>query len=48
MDQDKDQTRGIRILQWNVISILAHGAEFKHYLDSLERIPDVICLQETF
>ena len=29
-------------------SIVAHGAEIKHYLDSLEGILDVICLQETF
>ena len=48
MEKDKDQARGICILQWNAFSILAHGVEFKHYLDSLEHIPDVICLQETF
>ena len=48
MEQDKGQPRSICILQWNAFSILAHGAEFKHYLDSLEHILDVICLQETF
>jgi hypothetical protein len=28
--------------------MVSKGPEFRKYLDSLERIPDVICLQETF
>ena len=48
MDPYRAKTKGIFILQWNAFSIVVHGAEFKHYLDSLEHIPDVICLQETF
>ena len=48
MDPDRAKTRHIFILQWNAVSIAAHGPEIKHYPDSLEHIPDVIYFQETF
>ena len=36
------------ILQWDAYSIVAHGAEFKHFLENLEQAPDVVCIRETF
>ena len=39
---------GISILQWNANSLVAHIHEFKHLLDSLPSLPDIICVQETF
>ena len=39
---------GISIFQWNANSLLAHIHEFKYYLDKLEYLPDIICVQETF
>ena len=41
-------TNGITILQWNAFSLVAHNAEFRHYLEGLRVTPDVICIQETF
>lgn len=39
---------GITIFQWNANSLTAHIHEFKHFLDEIDHIPDVICIQETF
>ena len=38
---------GTKILQWNCNSISAHGGELKHYLTTMNFLPDIICLQET-
>ena len=38
---------GIHILQWNANSLVAHIHELKHFLDSLEHLPEIICVQET-
>ena len=48
MDQANSKTKGIFIVQSNALSILPHGVELKHYLDTLDRIPNIICLQGTF
>ena len=36
------------ILQWNARSLIANGQELKKYIYSLETVPDVICVQETW
>ena len=38
----------ISLLQWNSNSLTAHLPEFKHYLDELSSLPQIICVQETF
>jgi len=35
-------------MQWNACGILARLNEFKHFLSTLIRLPDVICIQESF
>ena len=35
-------------MQWNCRSIFNKLPELKHYLSTLEKLPDLICLQETF
>lgn len=36
------------VLQWNARSLLSNGQEFKGFLEGLENIPDVICVEETW
>lgn len=38
---------GLSILQWNANSLVAHLSELKHFLDEIDSLPDVICVQET-
>lgn len=38
---------GLHILQWNCNSFLNKTLEFKQYLNSLDSLPDLICLQES-
>lgn len=39
---------GLSILQWNAHGLKAHYAFFHKYIFSLENLPDIICIQETF
>jgi ribonuclease HI/exonuclease III len=36
------------IMQWNACSLTARSAELKNYLSTVEKSPDIICVQETF
>jgi exonuclease III len=36
------------ILQWNANSLNAHAAELKRYISIARKLPDIICVQETF
>jgi hypothetical protein len=36
------------IMQWNACGLLAHINELKNYLSNVIRLPDVICVQESF
>ena len=38
---------GLHILQWNASSFRLHALEFRKYIDDLDYIPDIICVQET-
>ena len=40
--------KSLTILQWNCRSIFRKLPEFKNYLNSLNHLPQIICLQETF
>ena len=35
-------------MQWNANSLTAHKSELKHFLSKQLKVPDVICVQETF
>lgn len=35
------------LLHFNCTSLNTHGQEFKHFLTTLDVLPDIICLQET-
>ena len=39
---------GLKLMQWNAQSVMAHGLEFKQFINNLTDKPDIICLQETF
>ena len=39
---------GVTLLQWNANSLSAHIHELKYFLDQQDRLPDIICVQETF
>ena len=41
-------TSGFTVLQWNARSVHSNGPEFSNYLSSLHKLPEVICIQETF
>lgn len=36
------------IIQWNARSLIANGQEFKSFIDGMVKIPDAICIQETW
>src|SRR5207245_5311131 len=36
------------IMQWNACGITSHASELKNYLFKCNKLPDVICVQETF
>lgn len=36
------------ILQWNAKSLIAHGEEFKHYIEHCTNKPHIMCVQETW
>lgn len=36
------------IFQWNAQNLLAHGDNLKQFISNKSRLPDVICVQETF
>lgn len=35
-------------MHWNARSLIANGQEFKHYVVDRQRLPDIICVQETW
>jgi len=39
---------GLCIIQWNAMSFYAHGPHFNNLLASLPKLPDVLCIQETW
>ena len=39
---------GVTLLQWNANSLQAHLHELKHFLDDINFLPKIICVQETF
>lgn len=39
---------GILILQWNARSLIANGQDFKKFVVSRKRVPDIVCVQETW
>ena len=43
-----NNNNNLLVYQWNACSLIYHSDEFKHHLDTLEKIPDIICIQETF
>lgn len=36
------------LIQWNAQSLVKHGDEFKNYLNSLDKTPEIICIQESW
>ena len=38
---------GLYILQWNARSLYANSTSIKHFLDTTDKKPDIICIQET-
>src|SRR6202142_420907 len=38
----------LKIISWNAHSIQAHPRELKHYLSKTRKLPDIICVQETW
>lgn len=36
------------LLQWNACSLNSHGPFFSHYIGTLDSLPDVVCVQETW
>lgn len=39
---------GLSVLQWNANGLKCHFALFSNYVNSLDILPDIICIQETF
>jgi len=38
----------LKIISWNAHSLQAHPRELKHYLSKTRKLPDIICVQETW